>query len=136
MQESEQKMMKNLEQANNAVAEANARAQRAENQAKTLAGQFEEARRKTTPSDGPSGAIDVNMPLVQTRKEKGREDVNMPLAESRKGKEREATPQDPYDGGDESDPNEEEEVQSFSSVQFNNMDSFWRWKMCKTALCP
>jgi len=92
------------------VAEANARAQRAENQAKTFAGQLEEARRKTTPSDGPSDAIDVNMPLVQTRKEKGRENVNMALAEGRKGKEREATPQDPYDGGDESDPNEEEEV--------------------------
>ena len=129
--------MKILEQANNAVAEANARAQRAEDRAKNLAGQLEEALRKTTPSSRPSGAINVNMPLVQTRKEKGREDVSMSLAESRKGKERDVAPRDPYDGGDESDPNEDEEVLPFSSlVRFNQIDGFCRWKMCKTALLP
>lgn len=104
--------MKLLEEANRTVGQANARAQKAEDQARILAGQLKEAQRQAMPSDGPSGAIHVLVP--SSRKGKGREkapsdaiDVFMPLVESRKGKEREEAP---YDGGDENDPNEEEEV--------------------------
>lgn len=104
--------MKLLEEANRMVGQATARAQKAEDQARILAGQLEEAQRQMMPSGGPSGAIRVLVP--SSRKGKGREkapsdtmDVFMPLVESRKGKEREEAP---YDGGDESDPNEEEEV--------------------------
>jgi len=81
--------MKLLEEANHMVAQANARAQKAEDQARILAGQLKEAQRQTMPSDGPSSTIGVLIPS------------------SRKGKEREDAP---YDGGDENDPNEEEEV--------------------------
>lgn len=78
-----------MERANVMIAQANARAQKAEDRARMLAGQLEEAQRRMMPSDGPSGTIDVPMPL-----EVG----------SRKGKEREESP---YDGSDE---DEEEEV--------------------------
>jgi hypothetical protein len=108
-------MMKLLEEANHMVSQANARAQKAEDQARILAGQLEEAQRQTVPSGGPSGAIGVLVP--SSRKGKGREkapsdamDVFMPLVESRKGKEREEAPYDGGDENDENDPNEEEEV--------------------------
>jgi hypothetical protein len=77
-----------MERANNMVAQANARAQKAEDRARILARQLEEAQRQMMSSDGPSSTIDAPMLL-----EGG----------SRKGKEREEA----YDGGDE---DEEEEV--------------------------
>ena len=107
--------MKLLEEANHMVSQAKARAQKADDQARILAGQLEEAQRQRMPSDGPSGAIGVLVP--SSRKGKGREkassdamDVFMPLVESRKGKEREEAPYDGGDENDENDPNEEEEV--------------------------
>jgi len=106
--------MKLLEKANNMVAQANARAQRAEDQVRILAGRLE-AQRQTVPSDGPSSAIHALMPLSGKEKKTPSSDamdVFMPLevgsrVGSRKGKEREEAP---YDGGDESEANEEEEV--------------------------
>ena len=75
-----------MERANDMIAQANARAQKAEDRARILAGRLEEAQRHMMPSDGPS---DVPMPLE---------------VRSRKGKEHEESP---YDGSDE---DEEEEV--------------------------
>jgi len=100
-----------LEKANNMVVQANARAQRAEDQVTILAGRLEEAQRQTVPSDGPSSAIRALMPLRRKEKKAPSSnvmDVVMPLqVGSRKGKEREEAP---YDGGDESEANKEEEV--------------------------
>jgi hypothetical protein len=75
-----------MEKAIDMVARANARARKAEDRVRILAGQLEETQRQMMPSDG---TIDVPMSLE---------------VRSRKGKEREESP---YDGGDEG---EEEEV--------------------------
>ena len=102
--------MKLLEKANNMVVQANTRAQRAEDQVRILAERLEEAQRQTVPSDGPSSAIRAFVPLSRKKKKalsSDAMDVVMPLqVGSRKGKEREEAP---YDGGDESEGNKEEE---------------------------
>ncbi|KAF8961278.1 hypothetical protein BDZ97DRAFT_1760015 [Flammula alnicola] len=98
VQQSDQKMaelMGHAERMHNMMAEANARAERAEAQARTLAEKLEELR------VGPSGALDVVMPPVV----------------SRSGMERQEVPQDElYEAGDEGDPDEEAEIENVQAT--------------------
>lgn len=87
------KISNQSQQMDTLLAESNARAERAEAQAKRLAQQLENIQTLE-----PSSSMGTPMPLVVDRKGKGRED---PLQN------------DPYDGGDETDSDDSDEVKPY-----------------------
>lgn len=125
------KLMEQFKEMNKTMVDTNARAQRAEDTARTLAGQLEEARRQTRPSGRPSNAMDVRTFSAVPKGKKRLEtrtiggvgnvmDVCPPSIVGRSGRGRTEAPQeDAYEGGDESD-SDRDEVKSLSSFDCFN----------------